>query len=112
MYKRQLSETEKQKTFLFPHIEVNEEGHFVSQDSVPIKYQTVQDSIKTVASELGLALTKAGSHCLRIGGATTYTQRGVSSEVVMAKGRWRCGSTRLRYARVTARNVIETSQIF
>ena len=106
-----LSANEKQSTFLFPHIE-EVGGNVVSYDNTPIKYQTVQASIKSVAKELGLDLAKAGSHCLRIGGATSYTQRGVSSEVVMAKGRWRCESTRLKYARVTARNIIETSQIF
>ena len=67
------------------------------------KYNTVQDIVKSLAEELGLNLGKAGTHCWAVGGATGYTQRGVSSEVVMAKGRWRSEATRLRYSRVLLR---------
>ena len=88
------------------------DGQVVVKDFTPIMYNTVNGLIKGLAKDLGLDIRNVGSHCLRIGGATGYTQRGVSPEVVMAKGRWRCKSTRLRYARVTNQNVIETSNIF
>jgi len=98
-------------SYLFSEMKLGN-GEVLMEDFTAIHYKTVNGIVKQLAKDLNLNMTNVGSHCLRVGGATEYTQRGVSSEVVMAKGRWRCESTRLRYARITKQNIVETSDIF
>ena len=108
-----MTNVEKANSFLFPCIKViNDDGDISVQDNVAIKYTTVQNIVKSLAINLSLNLGKAGSHCLRVGGATGYTQKGVSAEVVMAKGRWRSETTRLKYTRVMLQDILETADIF
>ena len=66
-----------QDSFLFSEMNT-EDGQVIIHDFSEIKYKTVDSVIKTLAAKLELDIKNVGSHCLRIEGATEYTQRGVS----------------------------------
>ena len=98
--------------FLFPRMQRIGADELVVWDEKPIQYKGLMKELKELVDRLGLELDKVGIHCLRVGGATFYTRMGVSNDVVREKGRWKCESTRVKYARVHTEDLLQTTNIF
>jgi hypothetical protein len=52
-------------------------------------YRKFNATIKEVAASMGLDVTKATSHVLRIGGATAMSAAGLPDHLIMVWGRWK-----------------------
>ena len=97
--------------YIFRRFLTRASGVQLTPDNIPMTYSRIREIVKGKAKQIGLDVSKIGTHSMRAGGATIAANSGIDDRVLQRHGRWSTATSKNRYVLDDIQSQLSVSKI-